>query len=425
MRAHLLVRARSPAHRPWPRFASCSLMLVLVLVALSAGAAPARAQGSAVTVLGVRSLDGEDQLERRVSQALRNSARSIDSFKVSEREMSLAQMSLAHGCEDVDAHCLSEIASTLSADRLLYGNLVHSGDKVRITLFNFNAANGQIESSAERSVLASQLVEPALGQIMTALVQRLAGKGGNGLGTLRVTGNRPGAKVAVDGKPAGELDASGELVISQVGEGAHAVSVATSDGRDRRELSVEVRADTTTTLRALLTPPLPQVTEVPPEEQAGPAQAPEDDKRRLKRILGWTSVGVAAGFAAATIYSWVKMLKISKDEDLNAYSELFGKPGEPGGTSDACTQAENGVVASRPMPPTTLEQVSLEKSAAKQCEQADKLEKLQYVFLGGTLVFAGVGTWLLVSSRKSTETSLSLTPSFAPQQASLRASLRF
>jgi hypothetical protein len=213
MSAGFTARARSGLCSPrrcWP------WALLLALAAI--WSAPARADSAAVTVLGVRSLDGEDQLERRISQALRSSARSVEGYKVSDREVSLAQMSLAHGCEDVDAACLGQIASTLSADRLLYGNLVHSGDKVRITLFNFNAGSGLIESSAERSVLAAQLAEPTLGPIMTALVQRLAGKGGHGFGTLRVTGNRPGAEVAIDGKPAGKLDASVEMVASKVAD---------------------------------------------------------------------------------------------------------------------------------------------------------------------------------------------------------------
>ena len=41
------------------------------------------------------------------------------------------------------------------------------------------------------------------------------------------------------------------------------------------------------------------------------------------------------------------------------------------------------------------------------------------------LAFAGVGTWLLVSSRKSAPASVSIEPSFSPRQASLQASLRF
>jgi hypothetical protein len=404
---------------------------VIALAAISPRSA--QADSSSVTVLGVRSLDGEDQLERRVSHALRVSAKSIESYRVSDREVSLAQMSLAHGCEDVDTPCLVEIASTLSADRLLYGNLVRAGDKVRITLFNFNADTRQIESSAERTVSAAQLSDAAIGPVMLALVQRLAGKGGAATGTLRVTGNRPGAEVAVDGKPAGQLNKQGELMIAQISEGPHAVSVVTSDGRDRRELSVDVRADTTTTLRALLTPALPEVSEQPASDEP-PRDAHKDEhRRRVRRIVGWSSVGVAAGFAAATIFSWVRLLKISNDSTLDAYSMLYAKPGQPGGTSDACREAENGHFAQ--MPGSDESVLALESDAKDLCSQADKLEKLQYVFLGSTLAFAGIGTWLLVSSRAkhgsaatasfTRPQSVSVTPGFAPHQATLQAALRF
>lgn len=395
--------------------------VVCLLIALAASSV--RADSSTVTVLGLRSLDGEDQLERRLSQALRASARSVDTYRVSDREVSLVQMSLAHACEEVDADCLGDIASTLAADRLLYGNLVRSGDKVRITLFNFNAGTRLIEASAERTVTTAQLAEPSLSQIMTALVQRLAGRGA-GKGTLRVTGNRPGAQVSVDGNPVGELNARGELVIARITEGPHAVSVVTSDGRDRRELSVDVRADTTTTLRALLTPPLPEITEAAlAEDGPGPLADQPPDRYRLKRILGWSSVGVAAGFAAATVYSWVRMLKISNSDELYDYSLLYPKPGQPGGTSDACREAAQRNFER--MPGADPRAVELEGPARELCQEADKLEKLQYVFLGGALAFGGVGTWLLVSSRKAPPRTLSVQPSFAPRQASLRASLRF
>ena len=51
--------------RSWRSF------VLSVLIALAAHSArSARADAVSVTVLGVRSLDGEDQLERRISQAL-------------------------------------------------------------------------------------------------------------------------------------------------------------------------------------------------------------------------------------------------------------------------------------------------------------------------------------------------------------------
>jgi hypothetical protein len=378
----------------------------------------------------VRSLDGEDQLERRLSHALRNNARAIEGYRVSDREVSLAQMSLAHGCEDVDIPCLKEIAGTLAADRLIYGNVVRSGDKVRLTLFNFDARSGQIDASAERTVPAAQLADPTLNEIIQGLTQRLAGKRAGGVGVLRITGNRPGATVAVDGNASGVLDDNGELTISQLAEGPHKILVETSDGRDRREMSVEVRADTTTSLRALLTQPLPAISPADAARSAEP-ERPQDDlarKKYLKRVLGWTAVGIAAGFAVATIYSWVRITSIGKDQTLRRYAEYFPKSGERS-TKDACKEAVDGALMANPFPNSdkkpVAQQLADEPKASKLCKEADRLETLQYVFAGGTLAFAGVGTWLLWSGYKKEPATLSVRPRFGVQAASLHATLQF
>jgi len=389
-------------------------------------ASSVRADNAAVTVLGVRSLDGDDQLERKISQSLRNSARGIEGYRVSDREVSLAQMSLAHGCEDVDLPCLKDIAATLSADRLIYGNLVRSGDKVRISLFNFDASSGQVDGSAERTVAGAQLSEPTLSEIMLDLAQRTAGKRGSSTGTLRISGNRPGASVSLDGKLAGSLDERGELVLEGVREGAHTVVVATGDGHDRRELSVDVRPDTTTNLRAQLAPPPSEVEPAP--EEAKPEAKPVDAAQRKQRIyrgLGYASVGVALGFAAATIYSWVRIGNIQDDPDLELYAMQFPKEGA-GSTNDVCSMAvkqELTKVYAGTM--YAAEKAAIEAPATELCKEADKLEKLQYVFIGGTLAFAGVGTWLLWEGYRDRPHSVSLQPNVGLHSASLRATLRF
>ena len=409
--------------RPWRWLLDWSVAVVaIVATALASPFVQQARADSAVTVLGVRSLDGEDQLERRLSHALRNSARSIEGYRISDREVSLAQLSLAHGCEDVDAPCLKEIAATLSADRLIYGNVVRSGDKLRITVFSFDAQSGQIDASAEKTVLAAQLVDPTVGEIMSGLTQRLSGKRGSGVGTLRITGNRPGASVALDGNPAGTLDDNGELSIPQVAEGPHKVLVETSDGRDRRELTVDVRAETTTSLRALLTQPLPQVS---PVDAAATASTPEQDlarKKYVKRVLGWTSVGIAAGFAVATIYSWVRIGNISEDKALLRYAGYYPESGQ-GSTKDACKEADQNFLARSGV--TDPQRLADENRAGDLCSEADRLETLQWVFAGGTLAFAGVGTWLLWSGYKQEPVTVSLRPRFGVQAASLHATLQF
>lgn len=398
---------------------------LLLSWAIAIAASSVRADSAAVTILGVRSLDAEDQLERRVSHALRDAARSVEGYRVSEREVSLAQMSLAHGCEEVDPPCLKDIAGTLSADRLIYGNMVRSGDKVRITLFNFDARTGQIDASTERTVLAAQLVEPMLSETLRELMQRIGGKRA-AVGTLRIAGNRPGASVMLDGKPAGRLDESGYLVLEQVSEGTHTVAVESEDGQDRRELNAQVRADATTTVRALLTPALAD--ESAPAAAPAPVEPPPENRGRLLRILGWTSVGIAAGFAAATIYSWVRIENIEGSRELKRYALEI--PGEGQGSSnDVCREAraELYATAAAEMPGNQelADKAAVEKPATKLCREADKLETLQWVFVGGTAAFAAVGTGLLWKGYRDRERSVSFSPSLGLQTASLRATLRF
>src|SRR5688572_11535939 len=91
---------------------------------------PSLAQAdSTVVVLGVRSLDGDDALAHNVSVALRTGAQKMQGWNVSQRDVSLAQMSLAHGCDEPDARCMADIAGTLEVDRLIYGTILKAGDE--------------------------------------------------------------------------------------------------------------------------------------------------------------------------------------------------------------------------------------------------------------------------------------------------------
>src|SRR5205814_9751163 len=67
--------------------------------------------------------EGDDEIANDLTEQLRSAARAVAGWNVSKTAVSMAQMSLAHGCDDVDAVCLSEIAKGLSADRIVYGML--------------------------------------------------------------------------------------------------------------------------------------------------------------------------------------------------------------------------------------------------------------------------------------------------------------
>src|SRR5688500_11051901 len=95
--------------------------LFVLLFALLCGA-EAAAQSN-VVVLGVRSVEGDDDVAHDLTTALREAAEEITEWSVSPTAVSMAQMALAHGCEEVDVACLADIAKGLSADLLVYGTL--------------------------------------------------------------------------------------------------------------------------------------------------------------------------------------------------------------------------------------------------------------------------------------------------------------
>jgi hypothetical protein len=251
------------------------------------------------------------------------------------------------------------------------------------------------------------------------LVDRLMGR--LPTGSLRVLGDTPGAEVTVDGVPSGALDQRGELVLVEIAAGRHTVHVR-DPRRDRsRDLPVMVGENATATLRVILKPALPPLTATPAAVQADdppPAAKPSS----LRRVFGWTSVGLGAGLLGAAVYSWVRLGKIDDNPDLSAYRAEWPGPSDVGGTSDVCREAQGGKLALR-----DPSKAALEGSARALCNEADTLEVLQYVFLGSAIAFTGVGTYLLIADAKarSERGRVSLRPSFGAGRASLRASFRF
>lgn len=384
--------------------------------------APAAAESS-VVVLGLRSLDGEDDQARAITAALRDAARKSGMFRVSDRDVSLAQMSLAHGCDEPDARCMADIASTLRVDRLIYGTTVRSGADLSVTLLSFDAVTGKVDGSIEQKLPNSKLAPATLPTTAAQLMDRLTGR--TAPGSLRVIGDSPGAEVLVDGEPAGTLDARGELLVSPVPAGKHTVSVRDPRTDRSKDTPLVVGENAMATLRVLLKPRVAEPEQAYDDEgyyATKKADEPARERMSTRRILGITSVALAAGFAGATVYGWARLGKISHDKDLEAYRAEFPGPGQPGGTSDVCREARAGVlVNTRNMP----DKAGLEANVRSLCEEADTLEVLQYVFLSGALAFGGLGTYLLLTAPKTPKRHVSFQPSFHHGRAMLRAAVQF
>lgn len=403
----------------------------LVMTGLLTGTFPESAQAAtSVAVLGVRALDGDTELERRLTNALRETASSFDEYVVGNRQLSLEQMALAHGCEEPDATCLTEVAATLGVQRLFWGTVVvtnaaavSEGKAERnyeLTLFSFEVGKGAIEHVSLRQLSGDRLASSGAAKaIVSKLLQRLTGHIMTGY--IIVTGDAERAEIEIDGIRRGALDASGVFTL-ELPTGGHMVRInPRGDGRgEERAVRVRPGQSTRVAFETARAKPAASVAASEPKEEPAPlaTPAPTAPRRSLRRILGWVSVGIGGVLAAGTIYSWVRLKQISEDPDWTAYRASF--PRGTSGVGDVCREASRGTLAER-----SPERAGLEQSAKDLCEEVDVLEVAQYVLLGGALTAGGVGTYLLFTSGPRARGEVSLRPRFNATGALLEASAAF
>lgn len=214
---------------------------------------PALAQDGEVFVLGIRSVEGDDELSRNLTGAIRQEARGVDDWTVSPAEISLAQMSVAHGCDEPDAQCMAEIAEELQASRIVYGTVRRTGAGEQydyaLTLYNFNAQSGQIEDSLTDTIPSVQADIDNLRPRAERYIAQFAGQAR--FGSVRIQTRTPGATVFIDDENAGTTDEAGALVVTDVTEGDRDVRIEAVDF-EVYEGNVRVVPDEQTELRATL-----------------------------------------------------------------------------------------------------------------------------------------------------------------------------
>ncbi len=388
----------------------------------------ARADTS-VASLGVRSQEGETDLERRLSNALRSSAATIAGWSVSKRDASLDQMMLAIGCEEPNAGCLAEVAKTLGVQRLVFGSVSGVVGNYELTISQFDSTERQVRGASARGVKATQLRGAGAREAVLALLSQLNQVEAPpapepAVGQLRIHGDMPDAQIAVDGETVGSLDEHGYLTL-EIAAGRHVVRAAGEAFAPAEEKVAVILTGETTPIELRIAPAVVEPAAAPAEpplvqNEGTPRQRP---RHRLRRIFGWTSLGIGAAFAAATIYSWVRIEHINNDSDFREYRAAFPRAGSANGVGNVCPLAARGALAAQ-----DEDKRALERRANDLCNEADSLQTLQYVFLGGTLIGAGVGTYLLVSARRmerSEAKSLTIAPRFGYQSAALEARLSF
>lgn len=184
---------------------------LVVIVASTVALLPveaARAQASNVVVLGLTSIEGDVAYATNLSAAIRRAAGQVRGWMVSDRDVGLSQVELVVGCEASDLSCVREIASTVGAQRLIYGTIQRSGTGARfdfrIRVHLYDAASQSVLRTVEEtlpSILSDidDLREPA-----RRIVSRLAEAGSTVAGAASI--GLPPEGVAADAA-AGDADA--------------------------------------------------------------------------------------------------------------------------------------------------------------------------------------------------------------------------
>jgi hypothetical protein len=379
-----------------------------------------------VVLLGLRSIEGDDEFANQLTAAMREQARQIPTWRVSDRAVSLAQMSLAYGCEELDAACLTEIAVGLKANSIVYGTVQRTSSRedfdYTVTLNLFDADSSTIENTITETFPSSDVSPGILAVRAKRALMALAGVS-TGTGSILVRTNVLSAEVLVDGESVGTTD-NGSLLIEDIAAGLHEVEVV-SEGYEAYRESVTVNASEQTAVAGVLTG---GEADAAPLFSAGTdSTAPGTDLT----WLGWTLVGVGGASLIGTVVSWAWISSIDNDETFQDYRTRVGGgyegiPGNPE-ISDVCVEAENG--KSYGQDPADFEDVQ------SMCGTADVLEVLQYVFLSTAIVSGGIGAYILIDEAGSDPDDesaggeapvlMSVRPVFNRSSSSVTATVRF
>ena len=395
---------------------------LLLVLGLLAAATPALADGDNVVVLGLRSIEGDDDVANDVTDRLREGVATVPGWIASPTAVSMSQMSLAHGCDELDAACLGDIARGLQADRIIYGTVRRTTAREDYDfargLSLYDAQAGAITKQVDDTVPRAEANYDALGPRVEKLLGRLSSTLQGGAIAVQV--NVPDADVRVNGQSVGKAR-DGSLRLEGLQDGQYRIEVH-KDGFTPHVSTVTIVEGTETMLSAVLN-----------REGIDPADYPaEASSGHELAWLGWSLIGVSGAALVGTGVAMLRINSIDEEELLNTYRNQVAignvKAREEGTRvfNDVCDAAEGGFEYE-------LQRSDIEE-VADLCAEADTWEVLQWVFVGTAVVAGGVGTYLVLTAepesneqvrRSGPASRWAIQPSVGHRSARVTATLQF
>jgi len=404
------------------RVATYLLMLTLGLTATPL----VRADDNSVVVLGLRSLEGDDEFANTMTDALRDAARGVRGWRVLERAVSMAQMTLAHNCEDINVGCLSEIARGLQADRVVFGTVRRTAGRskfdyeVTASLFN-NSTHSTVGTETQTVSRADAKATRMLASQAQFIMSHLASSDASS-GRLTIEVNVLAAEIHMDGQLVGQTQ-DGKLNMESLSPGEHTLEV-TAPGHDAHKEVVHVSGGDQSTVVVTLTRAQHDSDVAATSPDSVPLDAAPQPERSSLAWLGYTLIGVGAASAigwGASMY----MIEFQYNRDLT-YQEY--KNNYKFMTGDACDLALRGENAGGALSAGELADFQ------GRCRSGRTFQTLQWVFLGAAVVTAGLGAYVLISelghndgtqAARKPARRLTFDPQFDRRSVALQATLRF
>ncbi len=405
------------------RSSLASLLVAIVVAGAVLAEAPLASAQTSVMVLGIRSVEGDDEFTRNLTGALRHAASQVEGWTINENEVTLAQMALAYGCDEPDPTCMSQIADSLGVARVIYGDVrrTSAGNTYdwSINLHLFNAETDQIEHSVADTIPGVRRDIDDLREPVRRYVAALSGA--PRVGTLHIAVNVPGAEVFIDGEPVGTADDEGHLDVSDVAAGSRNVRVAATGHQSfRSTVSVEPYGEASF-------------------EAELQAAAGGGGEFPVELVSGVGLLVVAAGLAAGWIGSWYHVrYDLNGDPDFQHFREDTwnmiqanngGGSGDPS-QYDVCALGNGNWQLRDNSDVIHARDAASSQRGREVCGEASTFEALEFVFGIGAAAAAGVGIFLLVDalsggSTPAAQQSWRLTPSFSLTHGYLGVSADF
>jgi len=154
----------------------------------------------AVLELGIDDVD--DALARNLTESMRKQLKTHSQYEVSDRRVSLEQLSLAQNCDTDEATCLERIAQGLDVDGFVFGTLTNESGATLARLRRYDAATHAVNNAALATLATRDGTAEQLDRKARELIDNLF--------ELEVAGS-PFARGELKPHDAAQLDAAAQL----------------------------------------------------------------------------------------------------------------------------------------------------------------------------------------------------------------------